>query len=295
MINGEIKLVGLIGWPIKHSLSPVIHNRAFDVLGMNWRYIPFPVHPSKVGIAVQGLAALGFRGINITSPHKVSVMAFPTWIAQDAAHIGAINTLVFKGSEDTEIEILGYNTDGIGFTNALQEGGFELQKDSRIIIVGAGGAARAVIYSLLEVGVREIFILNRSKVRSQKLVNDLGNRIERKSLLHIQPFNSQALFDRVKNADLLVNTTPVGTWPNCDVSIWPENMSIPSHLTVFDLVYNPVETRLIKQAQASHASVISGLEMLIHQAAFAFELWTGKPAPLSVMRAEAKVALAKFV
>jgi len=291
MNNGEIILVGLIGWPVKHSLSPVIHNSAFDVLGLNWRYIPFAVHPSKVGIAVQGLAALGFRGVNVTAPHKQSVMASLTWITPDAAPIGAVNTLVFGRTEDGETEVRGYNTDGLGFINALLEGGFRLQKDHQVLVIGAGGAARAVIYSLLEVGVDEIYILNRSLERGRKLVKDFSNLTLGKKQLHILPLNSKTLLEYTHSADLLVNTTPVGTWPDCSVSIWPENTAIPSHLTVFDLVYNPIETHLLKKARISQVPVISGLEMLIHQAGLSFELWTGVSAPLNVMRTAAKAAL----
>jgi shikimate dehydrogenase len=291
MNNGDIKLVGLIGWPVKHSLSPVIHNSAFEDLDINWRYIPFAVHPSKVSIAVKGLAALGFRGVNVTAPHKQSVMASLTWIAQDAARIGAVNTLVFGGPEDAETEVCGHNTDKPGFINALLEGGFRLQKDHQVLIIGAGGAARAVIYSLLEVGVDKIYILNRSLERGLKLIKDFSNLTIGKNQLHIFPLDSKTILKYANCANLLVNTTPVGTWPNCNISIWPENMSIPSHLTIFDLVYNPIETQLLKQARISQVSVISGLEMLIQQAALAFELWTGASAPLNAMRTAAKAAL----
>ena len=273
-INGQTKLVGLIGYPVEHSLSPAMHNSAFAALNMNWCYVPLPVLPERLGEAVAGLQALGFIGANVTVPHKEAVMSYLDEVAPEAQAIGAVNTIVVREG------LIGHNTDWQGFLTALSEGGFYPQ-GKRAVILGAGGAARAVVYALAQAG-GQVTILNRTPSRAQALVQDFSSLFPALSLLSF-PLTLQTLEERTAEAHLLVNTTPVGMWPEVDQSPWPENLAFPGHLSVFDLVYNPRQTRLLRQARSAGAKVIGGLGMLVHQGAAAFELWTGEKAPVETM------------
>jgi shikimate dehydrogenase len=297
MIDGHTTLVGLIGWPVEHSLSPAMHNAAFDGLGVNWRYVPLPVPPGQVEAAVHGLAALGFQGANVTVPHKEAVIPALNIIDSSAQVLGAVNTLIVGQGEDGAFTIAGHNTDSQGFIGALQQGGFEPEDGSRAVIVGAGGSARAVVFGLLWSGTGEILVLNRTLERAQALVSDLGNKHGWSSRLRALPLTPQALIESARTADLLVNTTSLGMWPRVDGSIWPEEVPVPSHLTVFDLVYNPLETRLLRQTRQSGARGIDGLGMLVRQGALAFDMWTNQGLDVtevaSFMRAACETAIEK--
>lgn len=277
-IDGRTQLVGVIGWPVEHSLSPAMHNAAFAALGLNWCYVPLAVAPGQVEVALCGLAALGFRGVNVTVPHKQSVLAVLDSIAPDAAAIGAVNTILIARDENGVASLHGYNTDAQGFIGALRRGGCEPQ-GKRVVVVGAGGAARAVVHGLLEAGASRVTVLNRTLERACKLVSELGD-----SRLEAQELTPELLLRAADAAELLVNTTTVGMWPNVQESIWPAGVAVPPHLTVFDLVYNPLETLLLRQARESGARAIDGLGMLVEQGALAFEIWTGRSAPVEVMR-----------
>ncbi len=293
MVDGHTQLVGLIGWPLEHSLSPAMHNAAFDALELNWHYVPLLVPPGQVEAAVRGLTALSFRGANVTVPHKQAVMPVVDSIAPNATALGAVNTLVIGQNADGTPTVGGFNTDYKGFVDALRHGGFEIEGRGHAIVVGAGGAARAVVFGLLWSGTGEIVVLNRTPERAQALVSDLGSRHDWSSRLRALPLTSKALIESARAADLLVNATAVGMWPEVEGSIWPDGVPIPAHLAVFDLVYNPLETRLLWQARESGAHLIGGLEMLVQQGALAFEMWTGEPAPVEVMRAACEQALGR--
>ncbi len=269
-INGQTKLVGLMGHPVEHSLSPIMHNSAFAALGLNWCYLPLSVRPERLREAVAGLRALGFAGANVTVPHKEAAMSYLDEVTPQAQAIGAVNTIVVRGDE-----LIGCNTDWQGFLTALSEGGFDPQ-GKRAVVVGAGGAARAVVYALAQAGA-QVAVLNRTSARAQALVQDFS------PLFPAFPLTLQTLEEQTAQAHLLVNTTPVGMWPELDGSIWPQELAFPGHLTVFDLVYNPRQTRLLRQAEAAGARAIGGLGMLVHQGAAAFELWTGEKAPVATM------------
>jgi shikimate dehydrogenase len=286
-IDGRTQLVGLIGWPVAHSLSPAMHNAAFAALGLNWRYVPLPVPPDALKAAVEGLAALGFRGANVTVPHKEAVLPLLHAHTPGVEATGAANTLVVE--EEEAFHLRGHNTDGQGGLDALRRGGFR-PEGRRAVVVGAGGAARAVVHILLTAGVQEIVVLNRTAERGRRLLADLAPEASETRALELRP---PALVEAARAADLLVNATPVGMWPRTDASIWPAAVPIPAHLTVFDLVYVPRETRLLAQARAAGAAPIGGLDMLVGQGARAFELWTGESAPVEVMRAACERALEK--
>ena len=291
MTENDIQLVGLIGWPVEHSVSPAMHNAAFEALGLRWRYILLPTLPGQVEATLAQLKAQDYRGANVTVPHKQAVMPVLDSITPNARALGAVNTLVISCRANRTPVSGGYNTDDKGFVSALQHGGFEPEERGHAVIVGAGGAARAVVYGLLWSGIGEVTVLNRTSERAQALVSDLGDLHEWPGSMCALPFTPKTLVEAGHTADLLVNATTVGMWPHADGSIWPESVSIPAHLAVFDLVYNPLETRLLRQARESGAHPIGGLEMLVRQGALALELWTGEPAPVSVMRAAAQEAL----
>ncbi len=282
MIDGRTRLVGLIGWPVAHSCSPAMHNAAFAALKLNWSYVPLPVRPEALAAAVAGLAALGFRGANVTVPHKEAVVPLLDSLSPEAARINAVNTIVVE--EDGRL--VGHNTDVAGFIAALRQSGFS-PEGRAAVVVGAGGAARAAVRGLLGAGAARILILNRSSARAEKLISEL----EADDRVQTLPLTPEALVESAQETDLLVNATPVGLWPNAEASIWPMEVPIPARITVFDLVYNPVETLLLRQAREVGARTIPGLGMLIAQGAAAFRLWTGIDPPLDAMRRAAEEVL----
>ena len=279
-INGQTKFVGLIGYPVEHSLSPAMHNSAFAALNLNWCYVPLPVHPERLGEAVAGLRAMSFVGANVTVPNKEAVMSYLDEVTPEAQAIGAVNTIVMR-----EGKSIGHNTDWQGFLTALSEGGFD-PRGRRAVVLGAGGAARAVVYALAHAGA-QVTVLNRTLARAQALVQGSS------PLFPSLPLTLQTLKEQTTEAHLLVNATPVGTWPEVGKSIWPEDLAFPSHLTVFDLVYNPRQTKLLRQARAAGAKAVGGLGMLVHQGAVAFELWTGEKAPVETMYEAANKTLGR--
>ncbi len=273
-------LVGLIGWPVGHSKSPAMHNAAFDAAGIDGRYVLLPVHPDRVGAAVAGLRALGFRGANVTVPHKQAVIPFLDALTPEARAIGAVNTIVVQ--EDGMM--LGTNTDAIGFARDLAEKGvsFERLQSEGALVLGAGGSARAVAYALAVRGV-PTHILARRPEQAHALAASLAPHLPDAGLLDAHPW--QQLPDLAANARLIINCTPVGMTPHSDASPWPHDLPFHPEQLVYDLVYNPRQTRLMAQAQDAGAQAWNGLGMLVQQGARAWELWTGLSAPLAVMRA----------
>lgn len=263
MITSRTQLVGLLGYPIEHSVSPAMHNAAFAHLGLDWAYLPRPVLPDRLGEALRGLPALGFRGANLTIPHKEQALAYLDDVTPEARALGAVNTITIE-----DYRLVGHNTDADGFLAALTEAGGQHQ---RAVVMGAGGAARAVVYVLRKLGVA-VTVANRTLERARRLSVD------------VCALDASSLGAALKQADLLVNATPVGMWPAVEASPLPEGLALAPDLTVCDLVYNPVETRLLQQARLAGAKTISGLGMLVYQGAAAFRLWTGLAPPLEVMR-----------
>ena len=280
MKGQEVARVGLLGWPVAHSVSPAMQNAAFGALGLPWRYELLPAPPDELPATVAGLAARGYRGANVTVPHKETVLALLDGVEEMARAIGAANTLVLRDGG-----WLGTNTDAAGFLSALRRAGFE-PAGRRGLILGAGGAARAVVYALGQAGCTAV-VYNRTAERARHLVQELALLGTAKTTV----VGSLAGLD-LDGLDLLVNATPLGQWPQAESSAWPEALPLPAHWTVFDLVYNPVETRLLARASAAGAVAVEGLEMLVQQGALSFKLWTGREAPVDVMRAAARRALA---
>jgi len=290
--DGRTRLVGVIGWPVAHSLSPVMHNAALRRMGLNWRYVPLPVHPGGVGDAIHGAAALGFRGVNVTVPHKQAVMALMDRVAPEAAAVGAVNTVVMTRDAGGGVILEGHNTDVDGFLGSLRAGGFEPAGGGKGVVIGAGGAARAVVYGLLKAGMEEIIVLNRTVSRAQALVADLRRAADARrvvadpSRVCAGALTPDALQAETRGAALLVNATTVGMWPRGNGSVWPDEFPMPVHLTVYDLVYNPLETRFLCQARDSGSRAIDGLGMLARQGALALALWLDTPVDVEATTAE---------
>lgn len=257
-----------------------MHNAAFMELGLDCVYLPFKVHSQDLGKAIQGMRGLNIRGLNVTIPHKVAVMTLLDDVDDSARNLGAVNTITSDGG------LKGYNTDAIGFLNSLAARKIE-PADKKIVVLGAGGAARAVALILMDRGAH-LTIVNRHLPAAQALAGRLTGMYRRD--IQTLEFTADNLKEALGEADLVVNTTPVGMFPAIDYSPIPYRW-LKKKLVVFDIIYNPIKTRLLQDAERRGAVVISGVEMLVGQGAAAFELWTGKKAPVEAMRAAVVEAL----
>jgi len=271
-------LVGLIGWPIEHSLSPAMHNEAFRILGLDsWVYVSLPVQHNNIKEAIFGLKALCFKGANITIPYKEVVVPYLDKLSEDAKIIEAVNTIVI----DEKGLLIGHNTDHAGFIKDLADNAVEISKKN-ILVLGAGGAAKAICYGLLHNGAQNLMILNRTKNKSDELAHTLRYKF---NTSHIQSIEKYA------HADLVINCTSVGLDKTSQAMPWDKNISFNKNQIVYDTIYNPYETPLLAFAKSCGAKTINGLGMLINQAALAFELWTQHKAPIKDMQ---KIAYAKL-
>ena len=262
-INSQTHVIGLIGHPVAHSRSPQMHNAMFQDLGLNNVYLAFDVAPEQLKAAIEGVRALGVRGLNVTIPHKVNVMNYLDGISPEAKQIGAVNTIVNQGGY-----LIGYNTDGEGYLRSLlEETGTEI-KGKRILLLGAGGAARAIGYTMVTSGIEKLTIMNRDENKAHILQQDLKQYAKTEVLTMAQLENA------VKDSDLIINTTSMGMSPNIHHSLLEKQWISPHHL-VSDIIYNPLETQMMKDAKEQGATVHGGLGMFIYQGVIAFEKWTG--------------------
>lgn len=270
-----VHTVGVIGWPVAHSLSPAIHNAAFADLGMRWTYVPLPVEPGRLPAALDGLVALSFAGANVTMPHKSEAADLCDTVSEDASRLGAVNTLVAEGGE-----LHGHNTDAPGFDRFLRrDAGFDPAGRSALVF-GAGGAARAVSLALAIGGLASLVVALRDPSKDAELRRALEGLPTTVRTIAAEGAPEVAV-------DLLVNATPLGAHA--------ERLPIPPvgpGTLVVDLLYHPTVTPLLSEARAAGATAFGGLGLLLHQAALSFELWTGTPAPLEVMSAAALATLA---
>jgi shikimate dehydrogenase len=266
-----------------------MHNAAFVASQLDWRYVPLPVDvspPERIGDAIRGLHALGLRGANVTVPHKQSVMQHLHRMTSAANAIGAVNTISVQGDG----VLVGDNTDARGFVADLKDHRFD-PLGRAILVLGAGGSSRAVVYGLAQAGSSAIMIANRTFAKAEQLASDMQHLFPDCTLsAHLLPQDLAKLTDQ---ADLVVNCTSLGMYPNGDGTPWDNSIRFHLGQTVYDLVYNPQETRLIQRAVSDGATGIGGLGMLIWQGAIAFELWTGKPAPIAAMKRAASAALGR--
>ncbi|MCG0278416.1 MAG: shikimate dehydrogenase [Thermanaeromonas sp.] len=274
-VSSRTAVVGLLGYPVVHSFSPYMHNAAFRALGMDWVYLAFNVEPRLLPAAVSGIRALGFRGVNVTIPHKQAILPFLDEIDPLAKLIGAVNTVVVK-----EGKLVGYNTDASGFWRSLKEEGVD-PRGKRALILGAGGAARAVAYALVKHGCNRLYIANRTYDRARELAETLKKAGE----TSVEPLSLEEAFlaSILPEADLIINTTSVGMETvGGELPITADKLEA-RHI-IYDLVYNPPYTKLLKMASSKGCRAISGRSMLLYQGAEAFTLWTGREAPLEVMK-----------
>ena len=274
-IDAQTQFCGVIGNPVGHSLSPAIHNAAFRKLGLNFVYLAWQV--DTIGDAIKGLRALGnFRGASVTIPHKVAAIPFLDHVETTAQRIGAINTIVGENGDLT-----GYNTDATGALRALREGRIDL-KDRRIVVLGSGGAARAIAFALAaESCAEKLTLLGIDDVERTKLAQDVRSQ----ATLTVEDvhLDEDSLRRVLPAAQMLIHCTPVGMSPKADTTSVPASL-LHAGLSVMDIVYNPLETRLLKDAKHAGCKTIPGLEMFLNQAVAQFELWTNQPAPVDVMR-----------
>ena len=281
MIGGATRLVGLIGWPVEHSLSPVMQNAAFEALRLDWKYVPLPVVPGTEAESLRALVTLGFAGANVTVPHKSVLVERVDSIAFEAEAVGAVNTIVVRRQPGLAPSLDGHNTDCAGFLCALENNGFDPAGETAVI-VGAGGAARAAVFGLLTAGLSKGIVLNRHLARAESLVADLA-RVGH-GTLEAHGLADGTIVEASRDAAILINASPVGMWPHHAASVWPSQAAMPSGLVVCDLVYVPRVTRLLEQARESGCRNVGGLDMLVEQGARSFALWTGAEAPVQTMR-----------
>jgi shikimate dehydrogenase len=265
---------GVIGDPISHSLSPAMHNAAFEALGMDCIYLSFRVRKEELRQAVEGARCLGFGGLNVTIPHTEAVMelATPDGIARE---IGAANTIDLKTMRS-------YNTDAYGAITALEDAGVDM-RNKKALVLGAGGASRAVAYSLLKNGA-SVVVANRTAARAEELAQALSG------YGNVSGSGFEGLPGLVKNSDVIVNTTSVGMQPDIEGTLITRDM-LDSSKVVFDIVYRPLETRLLREAKSAGALTIDGISMLARQGERSFEIWTGVKPPAGVMEKAAREAL----
>ena len=273
-ISGKTKICALIGDPVEHTVSPAMHNAAFQELGLDYAYIPFRVEPEQLKQAVAGLRALNIIGFNVTIPHKVAVIPLLDSLDPLAKKIGAVNTVVNDNGK-----LKGYNTDAEGFLRALNEHGFK-PNNRKVVVLGAGGASRAVTYVLTQKGA-SLTILNRQQ--ELNWAQDIAWSIREDFKKEVKVLELGHLPEVLPGTDLLVNATSVGMYPAANKSLVPAKLLVSFPL-VFDIVYNPLQTKLLKDAAAAGAQTISGVDMLVWQGALAFEKWTGKKTPVDLMR-----------
>jgi shikimate dehydrogenase len=278
-VSARTRVAAVIGDPVRHSLSPAIHNAAFLAVGLDWVYVALPVPEGEARAAVAGMRALGIDGMNVTMPHKSDVAKALDRLSPAAKALGSVNTISRHGGE-----LVGDSTDGDGFVNALRADEGIDPDGKRFLVIGAGGAARAVVKAVADAGAAEVVVVARRPERGDRCAKLAGRRGRTGSA------------DEVATADVIVNATPIGMGDVVNIDrrdalpLEPDRLS-PGQLVV-DLVYEPLVTPLVAAARERGVAAVNGVGMLIHQAALAFRIWTGEDPPLAVMSAGALTALA---
>ena len=275
VVDVNTKLVGLLGNPLGHSFSPAMHNKAFETLGLNYFYLPIEVTAEDLPTVAAGIARMNFAGYNITIPHKIRIMDCLDAIDPLARAIGAVNTVIVENGRTT-----GYNTDGEGFVQSLETETGIAVGGKCYLIIGAGGAARAIAMTLASRGAQKIFLCNRTEQKAHDLVAEINTKVNPCSeVVAREPARIGAA---VRQADVLINTTSVGMHPDEDRMPIDGDL-IPNGLIVSDIVYNPARTKLLQVAESKNCRVVPGLGMLVYQGAEAFRKWTGAEPPVDVM------------
>jgi len=274
-INTETKLIGLLGYPLGHSFSSLMQNAAFEEYSLNKIYIPIEVLPEDLETVVKGISKMNFDGFNITKPYKIDIIKYLDEIDEYAKCIGAVNTVSIKNGV-----LKGYNTDGIGFLKSYEENTGTKINGRNVFVLGSGGASRAISMTLALNKANKIYICNRTYEKAAALSNDINNEVGECSVA--VPFLHENMKTAIDDSHILINTTSVGMFPDVDFSPIDKDL-LNEKLTVCDAIYNPKKTKLLQEAEEIGCKTVIGLSMLLYQGTEAFEIWTGKKAPVSLM------------
>ncbi|MDD6286443.1 shikimate dehydrogenase [Candidatus Methanosphaera massiliense] len=266
MITGKTLITGVIGHPIEHSFSPPMHNNAYKLMNMDYKYVPFHVQPENIEHVIIAAKTLNIQGLNVTIPYKTEIIPYLDQIDETARKINAVNTISFKDGIAK-----GYNTDGMGAVKSIKE--YTSLKDKNVLVIGAGGASKAITFTLINEDINTLTIANRSKDNASKLISNLRNQT---NFMNISYQDIKDTNEIISEMDIIINTTPIGMYPNHNVEPPIEVNNIVAEQTVMDIIYNPLETELLKQAKLRGAQTIPGTKMLINQGITAFEIFTGK-------------------
>ncbi|SDN15922.1 shikimate dehydrogenase [Paenibacillus jilunlii] len=265
-------LLGVMGDPIAHSKSPLMHTAALKALGIPGAYVPLHIAPAQLGEAIQAIRTLGFRGVNVTIPHKVAVMEYMDRLDDSAVAVGAVNTVV-----NDDGVLTGYNTDGIGYVRSLKAEATPDLAGSRILVIGAGGAARGIIAALLLEHPAAVVIANRTVDKSEQL----AEAFQAKGM--VSGIGNHEIAAHIADMDIVINTTSVGMYPHIDVMPIDPGL-LREGMIVSDLIYNPLQTRLLTESLERGCRIHGGLGMFVYQGAYSLEYWTGRSAPVDIMR-----------
>jgi shikimate dehydrogenase len=275
-INAATRLCAVFGSPIAHSASPAMHNAAFAALGLNWRYLAFEVDPKNLSAALEGAKAMNFAGLNLTVPHKLLAVAMVDSLDESAKKWGAVNTIKFVQSPKSKVQsAIGFNTDADAIVAALREDLKIKLRGAKILLLGAGGAGRTAALKLASEKVAELFLVNRTRSKAEEIAAGIKKQ-----------FPSAKVFIGFPKTkmDLILNATSLGLKIDDSSPLDEKQFSLKQTCAVYDMIYRPTETALLKAAKSAGCKTANGLGMLLHQGAKAFEIWTGKSAPLDVMR-----------
>ncbi|HVU08042.1 MAG TPA: shikimate dehydrogenase [Verrucomicrobiae bacterium] len=269
-INAATRLCAVFGSPIRHSASPAMHNAAFAELGLNWRYLAFEVDPENLRVAIDGAKAMNFAGINLTVPHKLLAVKMMDELDASAKKWGAVNTIKFENGR-----AVGFNTDADAIVTSLREDLKIKLRDAKVLLLGAGGAGRTAALKLASEKVAELFLVNRTQSKAEQIAREIKKQ-----------FSSVKIFVGYPKSkvDLVLNATSLGLKFDDKLPLDEKQFSLKQTRTVYDMIYRPAETKLLRAAKKAGCKTANGLGMLLHQGAKAFEIWTGKFAPLAVMR-----------
>ncbi len=266
MITGKTLITGVIGNPIQHSLSPIMHNSAYKDMDMDYKYVAFHVQPENLKNVVTAAKTFNIQGLNVTIPYKTDIIKYLDEIDPTAKKINAVNTLQFRNGI-----VKGYNTDGMGAIKAIEN--HTDIKDKNILVLGSGGASKAIVFTLTTKNPSTITIANRTQENAQKLINNINKEADFYNTSY-QPINETN--DIINDMDIIINTTPIGMYPNENQNPPINTEKINSKHTVMDIIYNPLETQLLKKSKSNGAQTIPGTEMFINQGIESYKIFTGK-------------------
>jgi shikimate dehydrogenase len=277
MITAKAKKVGIICWPVGHSLSPVMHNTVFEALDMDWIYLPLGTKEGDLEDAIRGLKALSFEGCNISVPYKTEVIQYLDEVEETARLMNAVNTIKVADGK-----LIGSNTDAPGFIKHLTSEGV-VPDGFNVLMIGGGGAARAALFGLSQFKINHVTVMDTVESQAVSLIQDLGAVYPANTVEYLPPTEENFAKLSESGLDLVVNATPVGMSPIIDASPWPDAVALPEGAAFFDIVYNPQATKFLARAEAEGHKAISGLGMLVQQGVICFETWTGITPPVDLM------------